>query len=55
MTQVERIKQLIELGYFDFFGLGTDVLAAEEALDAAVRIDAWPVCRLDPKMRHHDR
>jgi hypothetical protein len=49
MTQVERIKQLIELGYFDFFGLGTDVLAAEEALDAAVRIDACPVCRLDPK------
>ena len=37
--QVERVKRMIELGYFDFFGLGLDVLAALDALNAAVRID----------------
>lgn len=42
MTQVEYVTRLIEYGYFDFFGLGTDVLAAQDALDAAVRIDAEP-------------
>ncbi len=40
MAQVEYVSRLIEFGYFDFFGLGTDVLAAQDALEAAVRIDA---------------
>jgi hypothetical protein len=39
MTQTEWTMKLIELGYFDFCGLGTDKLAALEALDAAARID----------------
>lgn len=39
MTQVERTVRMIEMGYFDFFGLGTDLREAERALDAAVRID----------------
>ena len=40
MTQVERTMRMIELGYFDFFGLGTDLRAAERALEAAAQIDA---------------
>jgi hypothetical protein len=40
VTQVERTVLMIELGYFDFFGLGTDVPAAMDALDAAARIDS---------------
>ena len=40
MTETERTMRLIELGYFDFFGLGTDIPAAMRALDAAARIDA---------------
>jgi hypothetical protein len=39
LTQVEHVTRLIELGYFDFFGFGTDTRAAEDALDAATRID----------------
>jgi hypothetical protein len=31
--------RMIELGYYDFFGTGTNIPAALEALDAAVRID----------------
>jgi hypothetical protein len=42
MTQVERMLRMIEFGYFDFFGLGTEVRAAERALEAAARIDAAP-------------
>lgn len=30
---------LVRMGYFDFFGKGTDLRTAERALDAAVRID----------------
>lgn len=40
MTQVERVTRLIEYGYFDFFGLGTDVRAAESALEVAAQIDS---------------
>ena len=43
MTQVERAMRMIELGYFDFFGLGTDTDAVERALEAAARIDAEEV------------
>ena len=39
MTQTEWTLRMIELGYFDFFGLGTDIRAAESAIDAALRID----------------
>jgi len=39
VTQTERITQMIEMGHFDFFGLGTDTRAALNALDAAARID----------------
>ena len=40
MTQVEYTMRLIELGYFDFCGLGTDKRAALDALESAARIDA---------------
>ena len=39
MNQVEWTMRLIELGYFNFFGLGLDKRAALEALETAVRID----------------
>jgi hypothetical protein len=40
VTQVEYTMRMIELGYFDFFGLGTSLADAERALEAAARIDA---------------
>jgi hypothetical protein len=39
VTQTEYVTRLIEYGYFDFFGLGTDIPAALDALDTAARID----------------
>jgi hypothetical protein len=40
MTQVEYMMRLIELGYFDFFGLGTNLPEAERALEAAAGLTA---------------
>ena len=48
MTQVEYIERLIQLGCFDYFGLGTGIAEAERALDVAIRIDAGATAVIHP-------
>jgi hypothetical protein len=40
ILKVEYVVRMIEFGYFDFFGLGTNLPEAERALEAAARTES---------------